>query len=331
MTQVALRSWPKHVFRISTLVVPSWLAWYVAFSAAHPGDLTLAVKLALGPLWVLLAGALLLRTIGVLMSRREPAAPSALAQIDVLTSSGSALAWLSAFGIMGAVWLGWASLAVVGLLGTGLFHVVVLLTFVALRGRDPMRRASISRKFVPEVVTEGDAVTEELRFAGARIPIGFRLFVTGRVGPRWATSRHVLDASESGGEVVLESDVGPAIRGEHEAEPVEVWLQDTFGLCRSLRVPVGAAHHLTVLPRLRATEKTMPLLDLGQGARAPRPASRAPTEGSFRLREYQQGDDVRRIHWFRSLAARELIVRLPDELPPDRPRATFCKYNTCKK
>jgi uncharacterized protein (DUF58 family) len=312
----------KRVFRIATLFVPSALAWYVAFSAAHPGELTRAVKFALGPLWVLLAAALVLRTIGALHGRRPRSEgedrATVLAQLDVLTSSGSALAWLSAFSIMGAVWLGWASLATVGLLGTGLFHVVVLLTFACVRGSDPMRSTSLSRRFLPEVVTEGDSVIEELRFAGARIPIGFRLFATGRIGPRWALSRHVLEGAEACGEVVLQSEVGPAVRGEHDVELLELWLQDTFGLCRSVRVMTGAGR-LTVLPRLRTAEKTAPLMDRGDGPRAPRPASRLPTEGSFHLREYQQGDDVRRIHWVRSLAARELIVRLPDEVPPDQP------------
>ena len=46
---------------------------------------------------------------------------------------------------------------------------------------------------------------------------------------------------------------------------------------------------------------------------------RIPTEGSMRLREYAAGDDARRIHWVRSLAAGELVVRLPDELPPALP------------
>ena len=318
MTPVAPRRWPKQLFRLVTLVVPSWLAWYVAFAEAHPDELTIAVKYALGPLWLLLMAALALRTIAIVASpRREPPIPI-LSQLDVLTSSGSALAWLSAGAIMGAVWLGWASLAVVGLLGTGLFHVVVLYTMVAVRSFDPMHSASITRRFVPDVATEGDEVIEELRFSGTRIPPGFRLFATGRVGARWATSRYVLEGAEAGGEVVLESKIGPAVRGEHDAEPLAVWLQDTFGLCRSIRVDVGASH-LTVLPRLREAQHTTPLLGRGEGPRAPRATVRLPTEGSFRLREYQQGDDVRRIHWVRSLAARQLIVRLPDELPPDRP------------
>lgn len=319
------RVWPKHLFRIASLVVPSWGAWYVTYTAAHPGDLLDGVAYTLGSLWVLLTSALIVRGFALAAVRARHAATGAasstplIAQVDVLTSAGSVFAWLSPLAIIGAVWLGWASLAVVGLLGTGLLHAVVLLAFVALRGADPLRGATIARRFVPEVVTEGGAVVEQLRFDGVRIPLGFRLFVTGRVGPRFATSRHVLEAGESGAEVLLETDVGPAVRGMHDAEPLEVWLQDTFGLCRSVRVRTSAAH-VTVLPRMRDAEKTVPLLDRGHGPRAPRSASRIPTEGHFDLREYQQGDDVRRIHWMRSAASRELVVRLPDEIPPDRPR-----------
>ncbi len=308
----------KRVFRIATLVVPSAIAWCEAFADPRSTDLSDAVKFALGPLWLLLAAALVLRAIGAASNKKRDPSVSVLAQLDVLTSAGSALAWFSAFAIMGAVWLGWASLAVVGLLGTGLFHVVVLFTFLVVRGVDPMRGATISRRFSAERVTEGDDLVEELRFSGVRIPIGFRLFAEGRVGPRWPTTRHVLDASEAGGDVVLQCEVGPALRGEHDAEPTAVWLEDTFGLCRSLRVAVAPAR-LTVFPRVRDAQRIDPPLDKGDGPRAPRAATRMPTEGFFRLREYQQGDDVRRIHWVRSLAARELIVRLPDELPPDQP------------
>ena len=47
----------------------------------------------------------------------------------------------------------------------------------------------------------------------------------------------------------------------------------------------------------------------------PQPEQRQPTEGIFRIREYVPGDDMRRIHWVRSLQVNELVVRLPDEMP----------------
>lgn len=316
---VAPSSPAKHAFRIASLVAPSWLAWYVACSAPHRDELTRTVAALLGPPWVVVAVALVVRSAAIVVLRRREPPASILARIDVLGSNGSALAWLSAFALMGAVWAGWASLAVVGLLGTGLFYAAVLFAFVALRGPDPIRAASITRRFTPAVVIEGDRLVEEIHLAGARIPLGFRLFLAGRIGPRWATSRHVVEASASGAEVVLRSDVGPAVRGACDAEPLVAWLEDGFGICRSMRLLV-APESLTVLPRLRAVERVAPLLDRGSGPRAPRTATRLPTDGCLDLREYRPGDDARRIHWVRSLAAGDLVVRLPDELPPDRPR-----------
>jgi uncharacterized protein (DUF58 family) len=303
----------KRAFRLATLLAPSCLGWYFALKAPYRGELVEAVRLALGPLWMLLAAALLTRAI-VLVARRRPV----LEELDVLTASGSAIAWTSALTIVGAAWIGWASLSVLGLLGTGVFHAVVLLTLFALRG-DPLRRLTIARRFAPDVVSEGDAVIEEIKVAGAAIPIGFRLFLSGKVGPRWATSRHVLEGAETGGETVLESDVGPAVRGEHEPEPLEVWLEDALGICRSNRLRIDAAP-LRVLPRVGAIDEAPLLPGRGDGPRAPRATPRLPTEGNLELREYRPGDDARRIHWVRSLVAGELVVRLPDEVPPDRPR-----------
>jgi uncharacterized protein (DUF58 family) len=311
---------PIQIFRIASLVVPEAIAWHVAFSAPHPTRLTEAVTWALGPLWLLTAGAIAIRAIDALLRRRRGAGDDAslLDRIDVLTASGSAVAWTSAVAIVASVWIGWASLSVVGLMGMALLHMVVLWACLRAGGADPWRRASLSRRFVPEVVAEGAPVIEELCFSGARIPIGFRLFAAGSVGPRWPTSRYVIDDAAAGGEVRLQREVGPARRGDHRAEPLELWLQDVFGLCRSARVRAGEAR-LTVLPSLPAVEGARELLGEGGHDREPRAALRLPTEGTFRLREYAPGDDARRIHWVRSLAAREIVVRLPDELPPDQP------------
>ncbi|MBX3229474.1 MAG: DUF58 domain-containing protein [Labilithrix sp.] len=312
----------KRTFRIASLFVPQMLAWIVALNAPHRDELTRAVSLALGPIWMAMAGALLLRTIALVVAQRkdpDAARIDVAERVDVLTSSGAALAWFSSFAVMGAVSIGWASLGVIGVLGTGVLDLVVLYALAVLGNGDPIRGGVVTRKLTPESVTEGDDVIEEIAFSDVRIPIGYRLFVTGRVGPRWATSRHVLEATDSESDVVLESEVGPAVRGEHDAEPLEVWLEDTFGLCRSAIGHVAPAR-VTVLPKVRSVDKKQALLGEGLGARVAKPKKRLPTEGNMDLREYRQGDDVRRIHWQRSLATGQVVVRVPDEIPPDRPK-----------
>jgi uncharacterized protein (DUF58 family) len=301
------------LFRSASLLLPSALAWKLACSTLHTSQLDEAVTRLMGPLLLFTMGGLLLRMVDALL-RRRPVGDA----IDLLTGAGCAMAWLGAAATVAGVWVGWASLSVVGLFGLGVLYLDVLWTMLRTSGRDPWRRASLTRRFVPARVVEGESVVEEVRLSGARIPTGFRLFASGRVGPRWPTSRYVVDAARSGSDVVLESDLGRAIRGEHRTEPLEVWLQDVLGLCHSPRVRVGAAR-LTVLPRAVRVDGVRPLLGEGGHDLEPRTTRRLPTQGTFRLREYQPGDDVRRIHWLRSLTARQIVVRLPDELPPDQP------------
>jgi uncharacterized protein (DUF58 family) len=307
------------LFRGASLLFPSAIAWEVALLDVDRSALDEAVAHALAAFWVLTAGALLVRGLGAeLRQRRSGSDVGFLEAVDVLTASGCSMAWLGSAAVVGAVWIGWASLSVVGFLGLGLMHGAALWTLVRASGADPWRRASLTRRLAPGHVAEGEPVTEEVRLVSPRIPAGFRLFARGRVGPRWPTSRYAVEASRSRGEVVLERDVGPAVRGEHEAEALEVWLQDVLGLCHSPRIRAGAAM-LTVLPRAVRVEGARGVLGPGGSDDEPQPSRRLPQEGTQRLRAYQPGDDARRIHWLRSLAARAIVVRLPDELPPDQP------------
>jgi uncharacterized protein (DUF58 family) len=299
--------------RVSSIFAPSLGAWLFAVSVTRRSELTRAVAQAFGPIVLVLGAVVALRIALVVAEHRR--APR-LADLDILTGTGAWLSWCSALAVVFAVTIGWASLAVLGVLGTALFGIVLLHALIALR-RGPLVRGSIRRRFSPVRVKTGESVDEEIILEDVHVPIGFRLLVTGRVGPRFPTIRHVVPSYVSGAELVLRSEIGPAVRGDHEAEPLEVWVEDVFGICRSPSVHVGQAR-LVVLPDVPAAEDARPLLERGLGARMPKP--RAPTEGAFRLREYRDGDDVRRIHWVRSFAAQKLVVRLPDESPPDQPR-----------
>ena len=306
------------LFRGASLLVPTAVACWCASTVLRRNELDVAVLYGLGPLLALTATALVVRALDMLGRRRG--VDAWLTSIDILTTQGCWTIWSSAGAIALAVSVGWASLSVVGVLGLAVVHVSVLWALLRVSGDDPWSVASLTRTFASGRVLEGDAVVERLRFVDPRIPAGFRLFSSGRVGPRWPTSRDVLEAASSEGEVIVERDVGPAVRGVHDAEPVEVWLEDTLGLVHSRLVRVGAGvARLTVLPRGAAVDGARSILSLGGNDKEAKTATRLPTEGSLHLREYRPGDDARRIHWARSLAKRELIVRLPDELPPDLP------------
>jgi uncharacterized protein (DUF58 family) len=307
------------MLRIASLLFPSAVAWEVASMELRRTALDQAVAWALGPLCLATIGALVVRAVDVRVRRRaERSGVSWADTLEVLTASGSSLAWTGAAAILLSTCVGWASLSIVGLFALCTVHLVALWTLLRASGGDPWRRASLTRRFVPALAVEGETVTEAVSLVAPRIPVGFRLFARGRLGQGWSVSRYVVPAGDSAGEVLLESEVGPARRGAHDAEPLEVWLEDVLGLCRSPCVRAGAAR-LMVVPKPASVVGAPVLPHRGGVATDARPAMRLPTEGSFRLREYQPGDDARRIHWLRSLAARQIVVRLPDEVPHDQP------------
>ncbi|HEU4728240.1 MAG TPA: DUF58 domain-containing protein, partial [Kofleriaceae bacterium] len=135
-----------------------------------------------------------------------------------------------------------------------------------------------------------------------------------------AITRYALGAEAGRAEVKLESDLGPAVRGEHHAPALRLWLGDTLGLTRTPVIERAAAA-FTVLPRPGVVDGARALLGAGGDDAMSRPAQHQPTDGTFRIREYVPGDDTRRIHWVRSLQANQLVVRLPDEVPPAEPAA----------
>jgi hypothetical protein len=321
------RRWPIQVFRAASLLWPSGAAWNVVRLSPEATPVDQAVIWALGVLWLATAAALLIRVVDASVTRRRATSkgdlPTWLEAADVLTATGCSMAWCGAAALVLSVWVGWASLSVVGLLGIGTVHLVALWTLLRAGGADPWRRASLSRGFVAHRAVEGDPVIEAVSFRAPRIPAGFRLFAKGRVAQRWPLSRYVVESGESDGDVRLERDVGPAHRGEHDADPLVVWLEDVLGLSHSAFVRGGGKSHLTVLPASRRIEGATSILGQGGTRQEPRAAKRLPTDGSQELREYQAGDDARRIHWLRSLTRGDsdsgLVVRLPDELPPDQP------------
>jgi uncharacterized protein (DUF58 family) len=296
------------LFRAFSLLLPSAGAFAAVALARRSSALDDALLCTLAPLWLATLVALLDRGIGAALRGRSWDSAT-----SVLTASGCGTAWLGAGAIVMSLVVGWASLAVVGLLGLSAVHLVALTTLLRVGGHDAWRAASLTRSFLPATVFEGEGVVEEIVLSSPRIPSGFRLFVKGTVGERWPVTRHVVHAGDSSGQVVLTSEIGPATRGQHDAEALTVWLQDVFGLCHSPPVRVAPAR-LTALPRTPCVTGARALVGPGGHDGDTRPTRSLATSGSFHLREYRPGDDARRIHWLRSAAARELVVRLPDEV-----------------
>jgi hypothetical protein len=302
------------------LIAPTFLtAMLVIANNGTDRVLAIAAPAVLG-LWAAMMIVLSVRWIqAVRASRRTPEAPSSWGDLGVLTGAGRSLSWSSAGALTLAVITGWASASVLGVFGFACVYLATTWTAIVAGSDAPWRTAKIERTLLPEVPLEGDDVREHVRLVGIQIPAGMRLFVTGRALPGGATTRFTAGTEASGGELEVESELGPAPRGDHHAAPLSMWLGDVLGLARGPIVARGAAS-LTVLPRPSAIDGVRELLGAGRDAPTSAPVQRMPTEGTFRIREYAPGDDARRIHWVRSLQANQLVVRLPDEIPPAEPR-----------
>jgi len=303
-------------WRLLALVAPAFVVPIVA-TDKESGHVGYTAGIALSILWLIVAAALLVRfTIAMHAQLRSREAASPWDRIDLLTASGAAMMWAGLAAMVGSVWTGWASLSVVGVLGVGTVSISTLWTAIVAAGERPWQRAVVERAVLPALATEGDPLREEITLREIVIPPGMRLFILGRALRHGAVSRYCIDVL--GGEVKLESELGPALRGEHRVPPLALWFGDALGLTRTAVVHRGATE-LAVMPKQVQVDGAKQLLGAGGDDALSVPAKQLPTEGTFRLKAYTPGDDARRIHWVRSLQQDQLIVRLPDEIPPADP------------
>lgn len=298
-------------FKIATLFVPSWAA-AIAILEAHPKDEVLHIGAPLLVVaWVLMLGAIIVRAIGA-------PRPRTWNLFDVLTATGRSTLWASACAIGLAIATGFASLSILGVLGFATVFAAAIWTTLAAGGKRPWKAAKFERSVLPEMATEGESMREELKVAGLKIPAGTRWFATGRVARNGSLTRYALGADASEAETVMESDLGAVQRGDHAAPPMAMWFGDVLGMART-PIAFHAPARAVVLPKPIPVDGAKDLLGPGGQSMKEVPAQRMPTEGTFRIREYQPGDDTRRIHWVRSIQANQLVVRLPDEIPPADP------------
>lgn len=103
-------------------------------------------------------------------------------------------------------------------------------------------------------------------------------------------------------------------RGIFDVGPLEVGVADPFGLASATATAAGITQ-LTVYPRIdriRALPQTMGN-DPHAAAHRPTPLL-GPGDDFYALREYEVGDDTRRVHWKSTARTGELMIR-QDEMP----------------
>ncbi|GAA3618058.1 DUF58 domain-containing protein [Marihabitans asiaticum] len=229
-----------------------------------------------------------------------------------LTLRGRLVLALGAALVLAGVLLGVPDLTRVGVLLLGLALIARLLVARPLS-------LALERQVSPATVApgEGASVTLDLHNVGrsttamlqAEEEVGHALGDRPRMlVPRIAAAEHRR----------VTYPIRSELRGRHQLGPLTVRASDAFGLAvRSGRLSGSSA--VTVLPRtVRLT--SMPRSRPGAGGETPATAQLSlHGESDVGVREYRQGDDLRRIHWPSTARTGAMMVRQDDQ--PSRTRA----------
>ena len=195
-----------------------------------------------------------------------------------------------------------------GVAGLGLLlAAVVARAWVALAGNPGEVRATIA----PDPATEGDTVTLRIDARReSRLPVGSAV-VTGTldgVGPYQCRLRN------HGGRLAGELELGALPRGRFASTDATIELRDPLGLelrSRPLGITVGALVHprLVELASLFDDAGRMP----GDSRRF---LLRRPSGFDFHsVREYEQGESLRRVHWPTTARRGRLMVKELEDAP----------------
>ncbi len=232
-----------------------------------------------------------------------------------LTVRGRAFLAAGLTAIVCAMLLGQPALTRVGVL-----VLILPLATALLLGRSRYRLALV-RTTSPQLVAAGQPARVTLSLTNeGRTPSGVLLLedhVPYVLGTR---PRFVVDGVRHGWRRQVSYQVRSDVRGRFEIGPMTVRVSDAFGL-----VELGRAFRTTVplivTPRICA----LPPIPLGggwtgSGDNRPRAFAFGSAEDVM-VREYRQGDDLRRVHWRSSARTGELMVRREEQ--PWQSRATL--------
>lgn len=188
-------------------------------------------------------------------------------------------------------------------------------------------RVQTQRKVEPTQAFVGGHVRIELAIeAGGRIGLGPLLLadrVPRALGP---SPRLALSGGAHGRKRAVAYTITPRLRGRYSIGPLELTHTDPFGAVRR-RVSVAGASPLLVLPAFEQ------ITALPTGVQRAGIVRNSPLVGQgdefYALRAYEEGDDLRKIHWPTSARIGQLVIRQEELLA--EPRALIVLDTTAAK
>ncbi|MGV1008778.1 MAG: DUF58 domain-containing protein [Dermatophilaceae bacterium] len=232
---------------------------------------------------------------------------------EVLTTRGRAFVAAGLVLVLAGFGLGFADVARVGVL------VLVLPSVCLALARRRPGGIQIERVTDPVRVSAGDLVTVTLTVTNTGTRATSLMLAQERLAAACGDPpRFLLGRLASGERRAVRYAVRPRLRGRFRLGPLSVQLRDPFGMTRRFE-ELGGSAELLVLPRVHPLDASRPR-GTGIGTEGEIPYMVAlHGEDDQSVREYRDGDDLRRIHWPATARMGELMVRQEDR--PARRRA----------
>ncbi|MGH2730758.1 MAG: DUF58 domain-containing protein [Actinomycetota bacterium] len=202
------------------------------------------------------------------------------------------------------------------------FALVVLIVLAVGAVRLGKHDLHITRRISPDRARVDQAVTVTLEMTNSgRGPAPLVLLEDRVPYDLSGTARFALHGIESHGHRTAAFELTPGRRGRFQIGPLQSSFIDPFGLARVRSVTVPPAS-LLVHPRIETL--TMARDPIRQRSHAPatlRQLTGARGEDFYTLREYAEGDDLRKIHWASTAKRHKPMIR--QEETPWHTRATI--------
>ena len=172
------------------------------------------------------------------------------------------------------------------------------------------KKGQITRRFIPAVILAGEEAKEVIECNDIYVPMGYNLLMEEN-NPTMDTITRYAVGTQSSKKCRLEGSFSITPRGVHPMGPMNIWYQDILGLTQ-ITLPTFAQATLKCLPRFReiliiespnSSSETTSILTTPK---------KQPTEDYFLFKEFQDGDDTRRIHWGLSVKSGSIQVRIPE-------------------
>jgi uncharacterized protein (DUF58 family) len=228
--------------------------------------------------------------------------------------------WLVASSGCGLMLLGTAlGVRSVQQLGVGL---VILLAAAMVVVRHGKHEVQVTRSVQPERTVSGQPVTVSLILANRGRGAAPLMLLEDRLPSQVSgRARFALHGIEAGGSRQLNFRLRPPRRGRYHVGPLETAFVDPFGLAH---IRSHSSDRTSFLAYPAIEPLSLPR-DLGRQQSMVVSALRRPTgaqgEEFYTLREFVQGDDLRKIHWASTAKRRTYMIR--QEETPWHTRATI--------